>query len=122
MRLYLAYPRTFALATELENFLKNSNFGVEIIFPHEKHKQMMTPKDLLRDSDMMVAEVSDPALGVGIEMGFASAFDVPVYCFFRKGVVPSPSLPLVADEVMMYANKEELFHRLRLIITEKRGF
>ncbi len=38
----------------------------------------------LRESDALVAEVTNPSLGVGYEIAFAENMDKPVICMFRE--------------------------------------
>lgn len=37
----------------------------------------------LKSSDILIAEVSTPSLGVGYEIGRAIGWGIPSYCFFR---------------------------------------
>lgn len=39
--------------------------------------------DWIRESDMIVAEVSTPSLGVGYELGQAEAMKKPILCLYR---------------------------------------
>lgn len=38
----------------------------------------------LRDSDVVVAEVTQPSLGVGYELGQAEAMEKPILCLYRN--------------------------------------
>lgn len=40
----------------------------------------------LRESDLVIAECSQPSLGVGYELAYAEALGKPVYVFCRRGV------------------------------------
>jgi nucleoside 2-deoxyribosyltransferase len=39
--------------------------------------------DWLLESDIVIAEVTTPSLGVGYEIGQAEALKKPIYCFYR---------------------------------------
>jgi nucleoside 2-deoxyribosyltransferase len=41
--------------------------------------------DWLTSSDIMIAEVTRPSLGVGYEIGIAVSMEKPVVCLYRKG-------------------------------------
>jgi len=43
----------------------------------------------IRDSDLLIAEVSTPSHGVGYEIGYALNLEKPVLCLNKKGVVVS---------------------------------
>ena len=52
----------------------------------------LTPREIfdrdmswLRTSEMLIAEVSRPSLGVGMEIGLALEWGKPVHCFCQKG-------------------------------------
>lgn len=41
-------------------------------------------KDIIKTCDLMIAEVSLPATGLGIELGWAKAFKVPILCMYLQ--------------------------------------
>ncbi len=45
----------------------------------------------LRACDCVIAEVSNPSLGVGYEICYALRIDKPVLCLYQNGVAPQPS-------------------------------
>ena len=51
--------------------------------------------DWLRESDCVIAEVTQPSLGVGYELGFAESLKIPVLCLYVAVVVvvayPTPA-------------------------------
>ncbi|MEG2015007.1 MAG: nucleoside 2-deoxyribosyltransferase [Clostridia bacterium] len=40
---------------------------------------------LLRNSNIVIAEISVPSLGVGYELAFAEKLEIPTYCFYKSG-------------------------------------
>ena len=75
----------------------------------------------LLESDLVIAECSQPSLGVGYEMGFAEAHGKPVHIFHR---VPSDihfSAMLCGNayfHVYSYETDEELMGKIREILAE----
>ena len=84
---------------EKDNYLKLINhlttFG-EVLTEHVGHKdvekselhktdQYIFKRDVkwLKSSDVMVADVTMPSLGVGYEIGFAETLDIPILCLFN---------------------------------------
>ena len=67
----------------------------------------------IRESDLLVAEVSTPSHGVGYEIGYALDLNKPVLCLYQKGVVvskmisgnPHPLLTVVEYQDMTYAEE-----------------
>ncbi|HEY0431660.1 MAG TPA: nucleoside 2-deoxyribosyltransferase [Pyrinomonadaceae bacterium] len=65
----------------------------------------------LRDSDYLVAEVTNPSLGVGYEIGKAAEWDKPVLCLYRPENGRSLSAMIAgcaAVTVREYQNAAEL--------------
>ncbi len=67
----------------------------------------------IRESDLLVAEVSTPSHGVGYEIGYALDLDKPVLCLYQKGVVvskmitgnPHPLLTMMEYQDMTHAEE-----------------
>ncbi|HRI36065.1 MAG TPA: hypothetical protein PK765_03185 [bacterium] len=87
----------------------------EIIFPYELCD---IPKDslgVIRSCDLMVAEVSFPSTGLGIEIGWAHMLDKPIVCIHAEGTKISGSLRIVTDRIHEYRDEKslvDLFERL----------
>ena len=65
----------------------------------------------LRDSDVLVAEVTTPSLGVGYEIGLAESIKKPIVCLFRKIDGRSVSAMISGNKaikIYTYNNLEEL--------------
>ena len=84
---------------EKDNYLKLINhlatFG-EVLTEHVGHKDVEKSElhksdsyiferdiDWLKSSDVMVADVTMPSLGVGYEIGFSETLDIPILCLFN---------------------------------------
>jgi len=48
-------------------------------------------RDFYTNLDLFIAEVSYRATGLGIELGWASDDNIPIYCFYKKGTIPNSS-------------------------------
>jgi hypothetical protein len=97
--------------------LKESHLQADhtFIFPHEKGQYVST-KEMIQTSDFVVAEVSQAATGVGIELGWADAFDKPIICIYRAGTKPSGSLKFLTNNFVEYHDPGELAHKLEEFI------
>ena len=56
----------------------------------------------LKSSDVMIADVTVPSLGVGYEIGFAETLDIPILCLYN----PKNKKPLSA---MITGNKKVIW-------------
>ena len=73
----------------------------------------------IRESDLLIAEVSTPSHGVGYEIGLALDLEKPVLCLYKKGVVVSKMItgnphPLLS--VMEYENMTKAEEILRIYL------
>lgn len=68
--------------------------------------------DWLNESECVIAEVTQPSLGVGYELGYAEAKKVPVLCLFRSTSGKSLSAMIRGDAYFTtkdYATLEEAY-------------
>ena len=68
-----------------------------ITFPHEKSEQPIKSKDIITNSDLIIAEVSYPSTGLGIELGWADADLRKILCIHKAGTSPSSSLKVISS-------------------------
>jgi nucleoside 2-deoxyribosyltransferase len=84
----------------------------------EKKDRLMTDKEIhdrdmqwIVESDLLVAEVTVPSLGVGYEIGRAIEMGKPVLCLFRTGETYSLSAMIAGSEsveLKFYRSIEEV--------------
>ena len=100
---YVSHSSDFRLKKELYNVLKKIP-KVTFIFPDDSQNS----KNIIKGSTVIIAEVSKPSHGVGIEMGWANAFKVPIIFVHKKGSRTSPSLSFVSDNFIEYNKIEDI--------------
>lgn len=121
MKIYVGHSSSIDYRRELYRPLRNSDLNEEheIILPHEDSEELFESKKFLRDEcDLMVAEVSNASTGLGIELGWADMFDVPVIAVYREGSNFSGSLNKVCDQIKEYTASKDLISVLRSSIEE----
>jgi hypothetical protein len=114
MKVYFAHPRhDYDHEKELYQPLRSSSLVAqyEFVFPHEGMNDANS-KEIIHSCDIFCAEVSQPATGVGIEIGWADSFNVPVICFHTKGTKPSNSLKYIARKIIAYSGPDDLIEKL----------
>ncbi|MBE7552493.1 MAG: nucleoside 2-deoxyribosyltransferase [Anaerolineales bacterium] len=89
-----------------------------------------TPTELMRRSfaaieasDVVLIELTEKGVGLGIEAGYAYAKDIPLVTIARKGSDISETLQGISQKLFLYDDVDELtefFHQLKIeeIITE----
>ena len=89
------------------------------ISEEEKDRQIYeTDTAWLRECDLVIAECTNPSLGVGYELAYAEKYSKPVYVFWNSGKVQLSAM-IAGDpyyHLMPYTNKEELFACIRRIL------
>ncbi|NTW45561.1 MAG: hypothetical protein HGB18_00715 [Candidatus Moranbacteria bacterium] len=113
MRIYISHSRSFDFDNELYSPIRKhfSDNAHEFVLPHENGSDDDT-KSVIATCDLVLAEVSFPAIGVGIELGRAEAAGIRIVCVYRTGTMPSPSLRRITDEIREYDSEAAL---LRII-------
>ena len=84
----------------------------EFLLPHEAGAGSHT-KARIESCDLVLAEVSYPSTGTGIELGWADAAGVPVACVYREGSDPSGALKHVAKAMVAYDGPRDLERAVR---------
>ena len=114
MKIYVAHTKSSDFKKELYEPLQEA-FGDshELVFPHETDEGTYPSKELLKDScDLVIAEVSDKSTSLGIELGWANAYEIPIICMHKIDSKPSKSLKEVSDMFIEYSNSEDLVAKL----------
>jgi nucleoside 2-deoxyribosyltransferase len=114
MKIYVTHATCFDYIHELYRPLQDSPLNNEhtIIVPHEKNQQPIDSLSIIKSSDLVIAEVSYPSTGQGIELGWANVFEIPIMCFYKKGTKFSSSLHIVTNQLFEYQNHTDLIEQL----------
>lgn len=109
MKVYLGHSRSFDFQNELYKPLCESKVNVqyEFILPHEISDAPYNSLEKIKEFGAMIAEVSFPSTGLGIEIGWASAAHVPLLFLAKDGCKVSNALVVVAP-VHVYKDEAEM--------------
>lgn len=113
MRIYVCHSRHFDYEIELYQPLLESALAGEhvLVFPHDKTPEHST-KEIIKGCDMLIAEVSLPGTGLGIQLGWANSAGKPIVCVNRSGAVVSNSLKYVSDTYLEYTDSADLVKQI----------
>lgn len=78
----------------------------------------MNTKDIIKNCDIVLAEVSLPATGLGIELGRASTYSIPIVCISKVGVKISDSLKFITKNFIEYSNSEDLIEKIHTFLED----
>lgn len=122
MKIYFAHPQTIDYQAVIYQPVKSSQLlsSHECILPHddtpETHRN--NTRDFYRTIDLMIAEVSAPATGLGIELGWAADDGTPIYCFYQEGTHPSGSIYATTDHITSYTDAQDFIRQVEQIISQ----
>lgn len=111
MNIYVAHSRSIDFENDLYLPIRQSVLNTEhtFVLPHENSAEPFESKIYLKNvADLMIAEVSDASIGLGIELGWANIYKVPIVCIYRKGSKISGSLKVVSNVFEEYTNSVDL--------------
>lgn len=109
MKIYFAHSQTIDYKAIYDMLKSEPYFSKhELILPHDGVTHENHTRDFYCNIDVVIAEVSEPSTGLGIELGWASDYAVPIYCFYKKGSKPSGSLRAVTENIMQYEEYNDL--------------
>jgi len=114
MKIFVAHSSNFDFKNELYLPLRSSelNKNHEIFLPQEKSDLGPVTKDTIKSSNLIIAEVSYPSTGQGIELGWANIFGVPIICIYKEGSKISRSLNKLTDKFIIYENAKDMIQKL----------
>ena len=71
----------------------------------------------IRESDLLVAEVSTPSHGVGYEIGYALDLDKPVLCLYQKDIVVSKMITGNSHPLLTVMEYQDMAHTEEILKT-----
>ena len=134
MIVYLAVPISFGRDLRFANSIAKaiSELGHKISSRwvlEEDPSWGLSPEEIyerdlkgIERSDVLVADISRPSIGVGMEMMYAILHGKEVICITKRGI-PISGLVLGSDRarILILDGEEELKRRLKELIGDERG-
>ncbi len=110
MKIYVGHSSAIDYKNQLYSPIRESelNDEHEFILPHEHSDNPGNTYELLASCDLMIAEISDKSLGLGIELGWADRAGVPIVCISKEGTSFSPSVRTVTNRFYSHTNEISL--------------
>ena len=100
MRIYLAHSSNYDYINNIyKPILNDEELSKIITLPHME-KDNMHYRNYYEDFDLVIAEVSNPSTGMGIELGFFYDDKVPIYCIYKGKY--SKSIEAVTNKIYEY--------------------
>lgn len=112
MNIYVSHSSNFDYVGELYEPLGRGLTGHSLYLPHDTKNNGKNSKDIIANSDLVLAEVSLASTGQGVELGWASAAGVPIICFYKSSYEPSGAISHIAHEIISYDNENDMVDKL----------
>ena len=121
MKIYIGHSNDFNFKEELYMPIIESklNEKVEFIFPHLT-TQTFNSKEVIEQSDLFIAEVSRPALGLGIEIGRAEMKNKRILCIYDEKFKAPSSLRYVNVDIFAYKDTADMICKIEEYIKQLR--
>ena len=118
MKIYVSHSSQFNYQEELYKPFRSSEFNVKngITLPHENSTENVVSKEYFDYCDLVIAEVSYPSTGMGIELGWANMKGVKIICIHKSGTTPSAATKAVSENFIEYSSFEDMFERLQVFL------
>lgn len=109
MKIYLAHSSKYDFKNELYKPLQTSQLNKEheIYYLYDVTDTPGSTKEIIKNSDLIVAEASYPSVGMGIELGWADAFGKQIISIY-KSEKPATSFLTVLGPVVKYTGNEDV--------------
>lgn len=109
MKIYFVHATNYPNFKEtLYNVIISSalNENHTFIFPHQNSVIPVNSKNVISESDLILADVSYPSTGLGIELGWAESANKKILCIYKEDTKPSL---LISSHILM---KNQCSHKL----------
>lgn len=123
MNIYISHSTSYDYERELYVPLKNSLLYnlYSLTFPHERSSEPFSTKEYFDTCDLVIADVSYPSTGQGIELGWASMMKIPIIAIHRKSAPISSSISVVTSQILGYHDIKEAIELITPLIASKRS-
>ena len=118
MTIYLAHSASYDFVRELYEPIQQSELSKKYTFLFPHGGKPLNSKDRLAACDLVLAEVSLPSIGLGIELGWANDLKKKIICLHRTDVQPAKSLTFVSRIFIHYQSTQELIEGLQRVLAK----
>ena len=84
----------------------------DFTFLLDQSNYLPNTKELIKSYDAVVAEISYPSIGTGIEIGWADAFRVPLILIHKEDFRPAPYYNDLSKDIIKYVSTKDMLIKL----------
>lgn len=119
-QIYLAHSSKYDFQNELYKPIKASLLmsDYDFIFLLDTPNYLPNTKELIKTYSLVIAEMSYPSTGAGIEIGWADAFNIPIILIHNELFNPPPYLKTMSPFILKYNKANDIPILLAPILEE----
>lgn len=108
--IYVGHSRDFDYVSSLYIPLRRSRLNAvhKIVLPHELSGTPFNSKDFLKHCGVMIAEMSYPSTSLGVEIGWADSYGVPVIGLLQRDKKLPGSLKTLVAGLVEYSDSHQM--------------
>jgi hypothetical protein len=118
MKIYFGHSKVDGFEEKYYNPIKGNLEKYGIVLPHDIDHNAYQGREFYKTIDIFIAEVSAPATGLGIELGYADDDKTSIYCIYKKGTKPSGSLRTITNNFYEYEDTSDMIRIIEEIICQ----
>ncbi len=113
MKIYISHASNYDYKNDIYDVLKSSDLFLKHKFylPHD-NDNIINTKDVIKDCDLVIGEVSVLSIGVGIELGWADSFNKRIVCLYKEGLDISSALSCITNEIYEYSDLIDIIKKV----------
>ena len=113
MKIYIGHSTKYDYKNLLYEPLLKSNLAEkhEFILPHAS-EATFNSKEIIEQADLFIAEISEPSLGLGIEIGRAEMINKKILCICNNENKISSSIKYVDVDIIIYSSIKDMISKI----------
>ena len=113
MKIFVSHSSGYDYKSKIYEPIRKSDMyeNNEFIFPHDGN-EMLNTKEIIEKSDLIIAEVSLPSTGQGIELAWADFAKAPVLCIYEKNSKISSTLKFITNDFIEYDGADDMINKI----------
>lgn len=121
MNIYFPHSKQLEYEAFYTAIRESTLFSTHTCFlPYEKSEIPANSKSIIKAADLIIAEVSYPGTGLGIELGWANSLHKRIVCIYKYDFHIAGSLKYVSKDFISYNSYIELIKKLEIYINIKK--
>lgn len=120
VKIYLSHSTKYDYKKEFYEPLKQSILNkihdINYFLQDDSPAKVKNSKEIIKDCDLIIADITFQSTAIGIEIGWADAFNKKIILIYKKGSTVSKYMSLISEDIIEYADSSDLINKLEKIV------